>query len=269
MIGPDIVSGGKLVFPTPVVEVRNAFGGLVQTSGDTIVARSIDPRVHVTGDTVAAIVGGRAVFSRLGVVGPWELVHGVLFTTRGKARADTIEFIVNPTTRLSFNWARINGVLLRHAADTLRAHPNERIAGTLETKYQSNFGAATVVMGMTPTWGRPESSARLASYLLANAGTRVRQDTISLVALEQPGVYFILFAYAPEADERYVLSATNWTMGAPLWGNGDDLASWGIERLTRAAKAGRDSSWVPAMRDGRVEHRWQSYGMTGVTVVVK
>ncbi|MFN8583096.1 MAG: hypothetical protein U0163_19235 [Gemmatimonadaceae bacterium] len=171
--------------------------------------------------------------------------------------------------RLSFNWASVNGRRLTSPADTLWVHPGEKIVGVIETTYHGLFGAATLVMAKTPTWGDPETSGKLAGYLLSNAGSRVRQDSISEVAPSSPGSYFILFAYSMESDERYVLSATNWTIGEPRWHDGNDLASLGLAHLTTATRLGYDSLMVPAITDGKETMRWAWYGITGIVVVVR
>ncbi|MFN8582873.1 MAG: AAA family ATPase [Gemmatimonadaceae bacterium] len=269
-LGPDRVAGGLLVFPSPVVDEVNVFGGRIASGSDTIVARSNDARFPLTGDTIAVASRGRAEFRRLGVGGAGEALQTLSFVARGGRLHTTIKLAGDrKKPRLTFNWAIVNGRRLTAAGDTIRVHPGEKISGVIETTYHGLFGAATLVMGTSPTWGDAATAGKLAGYLLSNAGTRVRQDSISEVAPSTPGTYFILFAYSMEADERYVLSATNWTMGEPRWHDGNDLASLGLERLTTAAKQGYDSLMIPALTDGKETTRPGWYGMTGITVLVR
>ncbi|MFN8572036.1 MAG: AAA family ATPase [Gemmatimonadaceae bacterium] len=269
-LGPDRVAGGLLVFPSPIVDELNIFGGRVAADGDTVVARSNDPRFPLTGDTIAVTSSGRAEFRRLGVGGAGELLQSLAFFARSGRLQTSIHLAGDrKRPRLAFNWANVNGKRLTSAADTLWVHPGERITGVIETTYHGLFGAATLVMATTPTWGDPATSGKLAGYLLSNAGSRVRQDSISQVAPTVPGTYFILFAYSLESDERYVLSATNWTIGEPRWHDGNDLASLGLAHLTTAARLGYDSLMVPAITDGRETMRWAGYGITGIVVVVR
>jgi hypothetical protein len=48
---------------------------------------------------------------------------------------------------------------------------------------------------------------------------------IDYVAPNRPGRYWILFVLAAEDSGGFILSRSNWTMGTPVWGDGNDVAS--------------------------------------------
>ena len=85
-----------------------------------------------------------------------------------------------------------------------------------------------------------------------------RSAPVHVVAPRQPGTYRLIFVFQAEPTVEHILSATNWTAGRPVWGDGNDVARWSPEQLAAADRAGqvvvrqlwpggrRVENWFPA-----------------------
>ena len=87
-----------------------------------------------------------------------------------------------------------------------------------------------------------------------------------VVAPRRPGTYRLIFVFQAETTVDYILSGTNWTVGRPVWGDGNDVARWSREQLDAADRAGQVV--VRRLRPGgRWVENW--FPATTVEVVVR
>jgi len=93
-----------------------------------------------------------------------------------------------------------------------------------------------------------------------------RSVPVHVVAPRRPGTYRLIFVFQAETTVDYILSGTNWTVGRPVWGDGNDVARWSREQLDAADRAGQ-----VVVRHLRPGGRWVEnwFPATTVEVVVR
>jgi hypothetical protein len=95
-----------------------------------------------------------------------------------------------------------------------------------------------MAMGITPNWGNHATSYRD----LGGFGTPVtgfsRTATVNFTAPSAPGAYYIIAAYHGEYSASSVMSSTNWSVGSPVWDDGDDVADWPAAAIEEAIRNG-------------------------------
>ncbi len=116
--------------------------------------------------------------------------------------------------------------------------PGESMNGTVELSVVNggpSFAIAPLIY--TPSWGNPASSWRLIAGWV-RPGQNEFKAQIKVRAPQIPGTYHILFAYQLETNGASVASATNWARGAPVWGDGNDIAEFNQKQIREAQKFG-------------------------------
>jgi len=98
------------------------------------------------------------------------------------------------------------------------------ISGVLQVQYLSDFRSASVWLAMTPSWGDPKTAGRDVTPVTTPIQDNVIDVPIDYVAPNRPGRYWILLVLSAEDSGGFILSRSNWTMGTPLWGDGNDVA---------------------------------------------
>lgn len=179
----------------------------------------------------------------------------------------------------------VNGQRFTDPEVGIRMKTGAMMTGIVQVRYSAAWAAASVWASMTPTWGKPSAEGRD----LSPAATPVRDDvldlSIGLQAPSVPGRYRIIFAVNAEPSGGFTLSRTNWTMNAPLWDDGADLADIPDRELTLANQRGfaqttvsypnhwNTDSWGCTPRrlgDGRtVKDCLQDIALTALTVRVE
>lgn len=133
----------------------------------------------------------------------------------------------------------LNGQELGPASRTVRLRPGERIAGRLRFRYSAYWAAAAVVLTSVATWEPAETGYTSVLAMATPMEQAVLRPSIDLAGPRAPGRYHLLFAFAAEPDGRWIASGTNWKIGEPAWGDGNELAGIGEAELARAAADGR------------------------------
>jgi hypothetical protein len=163
------------------------------------------------------------------------------------------------------------GVLRRAAGGSLNGHridaesyrltvlPGSAISGTvvLEAENRLVNPNAVVPLGGTLVW--PDRTLHpWAEYADIPPGTGSYPVSVNATAPSDPGEYQLLFAFEGEYTIAQVTSATNWTYGADVWYDGNDLgfdwnrserngALWeGATLIAKLSSDGRHPRWQPA-----------------------
>ena len=133
---------------------------------------------------------------------------------------------------------RVAGQPLTIARARIEVAPGAAIDGLVQIEYNAQWSAASVWLAVSPTWG---DAARVAQDLYPVA-TPVRREVIDVPIAQQapatPGRYWILMAISAEPAGGFIASGTNWTVGTPVWGDGNDLASLPDSVLLEAQQRG-------------------------------
>jgi hypothetical protein len=149
--------------------------------------------------------------------------------------------------------AGVRSVFVRGDRARIEVPPAALLDGVLQVEYSSPWAAASVWLSMTPTWGDPRTVGRE----LMPLATPVRWDVIDVpITVQTPstaGTYWLLVVIGAEPSGGFLLSGTNWTVGAPVSGDGNDLATL-PDSVIRAA---RDAGTVSIAMAYRAVWPWQ------------
>jgi hypothetical protein len=143
------------------------------------------------------------------------------------------------TSRLEIVRAELNGRPIEPSAPVIVVAPDQPIQGIVQLRAYSTWTDAAIAFGMTPSWGRHEHSVIDYGGFFSPVNGLHRDVTVNLQAPSAPGEYYMIFAFRGEFTAAQVFSATNWTIGNPRWGNGDDIASWSSDLVWEAIRYGR------------------------------
>ena len=98
-----------------------------------------------------------------------------------------------------------------------------------------DFAVAPVIW--TLSWGDLSKSWSIVSPWV-HPGRTPLTAKIQAVAPQAPGTYYIILAMAMETNGASVASATNWALGAPVWGDGNDVGQFSSKQIDEAQKYG-------------------------------
>ena len=122
------------------------------------------------------------------------------------------------------------------------------ISGVIQVQYTSDYRSASVWLAMTPSWGDPKTAGRDVTPVTTPMRDNVIDVSIDYVAPNRPGRYWMIFALSPEDSGGFILSRSNWTMGTPLWGDGNDVASLPDSVIREANRTGGLTSPIARSR---------------------
>ncbi len=234
--------------PTPVLEVRDRLGRRTRTGSVRLEARDTAGR-WVPVDSVAIGPDGLAAFNRHGLPRAVNADGAVELRYSGGGLEPVTGLLHHKQdAELRLEAASLNGQSLGPANRTLRLRPGERIAGRLRFRYSAYWAAAAVVLTSVATWEAPDSGYASVLAVATPMEHGVLRPSINLAGPRAPGRYHLVFAFAAETDGKWIASGTNWLMGEPTWGDGNDLAGIGQAELAQAAA------------DGRIAWEWQFDG---------
>lgn len=226
---PPLVVRATLRTPTPSASPR-----FVYARAGRGVARI------VAGDSAPVDSLGHAVFGGLRVHAG-DSVMTLHFESPGMSPVSHVIALNRIRNRLSIArliGGEVNGQRFTDAERGIRVVPGAMITGIVQLRYSTTWAAASVWASMTPTWGKRSAEGRD----LTPVATPVRDDvldlTIGVQAPSAPGRYRIIFAVSAEPSGGFTLSRTNWTLNAPLWDDGFDLADIPDQELTLANQRG-------------------------------
>ncbi len=131
----------------------------------------------------------------------------------------------------------------------LRVRAREQVSGVVQMRYTSALAAASVWVSFTPSWGDPAAQGRELFPVTTPTLSDIVDLPVSFVAPDAPGRYWLIVLLAAEPSGGFALSSTNWTVGRPIWNDGNEAA-----RLP-------DSLLMQGNRDGHIE-RYVAYPST-------
>jgi hypothetical protein len=263
------------ILPAPVVEIQNRFGQRVVRAGDTVRV-TIDGKGvgRLEGVTAVPLMDGRAVFSNLRITLPeTEKAEGLLYRLRfdvpgvAPAYSDPVSSEeIGPTgwSHLKLVRGRVNGQQIGAEHRTVMVRPGERVAGRVMLDYTTRWGSAAVMLGLTPSWGDRRKDFREISALPTPMKDGLMEVPIDLTAPDEPGDYAILLAFAAEARVDWIFSGTNWQVGNPVWGDGNDLQDWSAVQWDSADRVG-----VVANRVLHREHHFRDMYVPATTIRIR
>jgi len=260
------VPGTAQLLPAPVVELRGP-GVAGNSSVITVTAELARGDGELTGEVSVRVRQGRAVFDDLRLVGSG--VFALQFISSEGDTAVSPEFsLVSPSegSTLRLAGGRLNGQSVSPDRRRVVVLPGDTLRGEVRLVYTSRWGAASVILGATPTWGDPAKQALSIGPLATPAAEMPRSAPVSLAVPDEPGSYRLIFVFQAETSAAHILSGTNWTVGVPVWGDGNDVAGWSPAQLDQADRTGQ--VWTRQLwPDGRwVEN---VFAATTVEVVVR
>jgi hypothetical protein len=173
--------------------------------------------------------------------------------------------------------ARVNGEHLQpdraSRVRVVNVAAGDSLVGELALRYTAIVSQETIVLGYTPTWGDPSRSYRFLEWLQGPAVNAPVAFPFALVAPTRPGRYFIVVAVGLETEAAYVFSSTNWVVGRPIWGDGNDVARWPAESILGAIRNGRTGHLRTFLSDDsagrRIVQRPQNLAASAIEVVVR
>jgi DNA-binding SARP family transcriptional activator len=251
--------------PSPVIEVRDRLGRRAHGGTVKLEARDTAGR-WIPVDSVAVAPDGRATFNRHGLPAVVN-ANGTVELRFSVAGLEPLEGHLRrkEAAELRLEEASLNGQALGAANRTLRIRPGERISGPLRFRYSAYWAAAAVVLTSVATWEPPESGYTSVVAVATPMDHGVLRPSIDIAGPREPGRYHLVFAFAAETDGRWIASGTNWMVGQPIWGDGNDLAGIGEAEVARAAADGK--IWWDWQFDGWREPL--ALALTAVEVVVE
>ena len=222
-------------------------------------------RVHVTavdnstriisGDT-ATIVNGFALFNTLRFESSERVVRlqfgtdGFAPTTLTVTNPITSDFRgLNESARLHLVGGVLNGRRISADTSPIEVKVGAPISGIVQAEYSTHWPTATVWLSMTPNWGQPRSAGTDVTPVMTPVQREVADVPVSVRAPNVPGHYWIIFVVDAEDSGGYVLSRTNWTVGHPIWGYGNEIARLRDDEIRRANVDGYINTQVVYLRD--------------------
>lgn len=112
------------------------------------------------------------------------------------------------------------------------------IDGTLSLQAVNHGpGFAVAPLIWTPSWGDLSNSWQVVSPWV-RPGLTTLKTRISKIAPQSVGTYYIIFAFSMETNGASVASATNWALGQPVWGDGNDIGQFSSKQVNEAQTYG-------------------------------
>jgi DNA-binding SARP family transcriptional activator len=212
----------------PVLRVYDRLGRPShRLDGDTLVVTQQhgDARLEMTAPAVVedGVVAALGLILRDVPGGTRDSVVATFRVGRASSRAITLFRPGSLNYALSFFRGTLAGQELGRERPTIRVAPGAPIEGEVLLRYKTPSDPITYILAESSTFGDPATDTVTVASLHDNAtngyiGVRVRR-TAPMV----PGTYWLAWITAPETTSIWVLSATNWRCGAPVWNDGNDL----------------------------------------------
>lgn len=248
-----------------IIGIVDRLGRRLATDGIVVTVRGTPSR-PAAGRVTDTTANGEAVFDSLSVGGlnpPYELTFMApgLQPVIAKEPRDL-------KARLTIQSGTINGKILHGVLPSIAVRAGGRIDGDVIFTYESSAMAATIFLGGIATWVRREVDTVSIRSLITPLASGRAQAHIARVAPEVPGRYFLVWAMGAEPRAAYLFSSSNWTCGAPIWHDGDDLQDLPPDELAQAAIAGtRYGSLIRCFRDQVPSKPWKAQGVIGIAAV--
>ncbi|MEY4609138.1 MAG: hypothetical protein RL625_1355, partial [Gemmatimonadota bacterium] len=218
----------------PRVGVYDGFGRRLLLSGE--VRAEAEGIARTIGDTVISLREGRAQFRRLALANIAVQPIGEAFTPqphrirfRGPGWVLGTSAPVHGMIGVEQEGIRVVELSVNGRAvdSTLRVTlpVGEPLHFVLTLSYTTAGITSNYIVGAGPTWLPPkESVIRLAGLPrpVIDAWQTVEFD---VPPASGPGHHHLLILFRAEDSVEHLFSATNWAVGTPVWGDGNDLAA--------------------------------------------
>jgi len=248
------VEAHPTLIPSPVVELQDEQGRRVPWAEDTVYVGVSDDLALLKGVTARRAHRGRATFDGLDVVATdsaLQLGQPVVLRFWAKGLQPTNWTLSsNAPSTLRLEQGTLNGQAVTPAHREVIVTAGDSIVGDIHLRYTSTWSAAAVMLGGTPTWGDKRSRYFTIKPLVTPIQDGRQHVTIRLAGPSRPGRYHLILFFQAEPDVKYIASGTNWTVGRPVWGDGNDVADWSPAQLAAANAHGRTPSKVLRVPQG-------------------
>ncbi len=162
----------------------------------------------------------------------------------------------------------INGQAMAGTAPVLHVAPGESIDGRVLLTYRSTWTTASVVLGEAASWERRETDTVTVRSLVTPLDPGVVTVNVHRVAPATPGRYFLIWSMGAEARAAYLFAQSNWSCGAPIWHDGNDVQDQPPDALRAAAATGTlVLPMTKCVQDRAPSAPWRVMTPTGLAVV--
>jgi DNA-binding SARP family transcriptional activator len=216
-------------------EFLSAEGRRTRNAPAQVEVRLVDQRSQtLEGNLIQPVRHGRAEFPDLVIrgVGPFrlEVRAGNMPPVRTSLLRASGGFGHLEPNQVVITGGELNGQAVDSAHRTVRARPGEELAGTLRYRILTATNNAAILMGAVALWGERQTNWIVLTALPSHGVTEMvmpLEDKIRGTRFRAPvsrGRYRLVILVQAETEMRFIASRTNWTVGEPLWNDGDDLA---------------------------------------------
>jgi hypothetical protein len=229
----------------PRLAVRDGFGRSLPWVTGEVRAQTVNS--PVAGDSIVRLTNGRAQFKTLALT-------SVLDTTRLRDDFIRMEFrgpwYVRPIR------VTVSGAWLGLVPDAFRVtevHVNDSPVGAelvarvrrglplrfdVVFEYSTGRATANYVVGAWATW-TPRDSVIRVTGLPRPIREGWQSVSVRLPAPDGPGPHYLVVLSEAEDRVENIFSATNWTLGGPVWNDGNDVADLSLDALERLRQRGK------------------------------
>lgn len=233
-----ISGNSSAIVPVPVIEIQDASGRRVRNADIEVRVDAGGDSAGVVGTTTAVAVGGLATFNSLALAADAPTGTVLRFSAKGM-QPITTTLAGTESPSLWLEHARLDDQEVTPVNRVVTLAPGQEIRGEVVFRYSAYWPAASVILGAFPGWGDKRENFVTISALPTPVIDAITRHQVAIRGPEHPGDYLLIFAFAAETDTRWIASGTNWSVGAPLWGDGNDLADLSAPALEEAHRLGR------------------------------
>ena len=223
-----------------VIEIIDRSGRLSQTNDS--IRLSVSPGLHLRGTTTVAATDGRAVFNAFTIeadsLQPADLARLTAHADHlTPATSDSV--IAGPgAQRLRIIELHPLDAAVASGTTTLRVHPGRRVQFDAVVRYTTLYPKAAVLLTLIPSWSDRRISHQPLLALAPDAVDESARIRVDIAGPSRPGRHWLMLVAAAETQSAFVASATNWTVGRPVWGDGNDLADMSASASSEIANTG-------------------------------
>lgn len=227
----------------PSVLIENGFGRRL-TLELSVRVQSRD--VELTGDTVVTTRAGKAQFQELAgrrviekpdvrpvevtFSGPWYL-RPVRVRVAGITRGLMEDYF--SLTRIVVNGRDVT------TARELEVGVFDTLRFSVTYEFTTAIGTAYYVVGAAPSWVEGDRDIVRVGYLPTPVRTAVQTSQFTVYPPGRPlDSGYVAILSGREESVEYIFSATNWTAGQPIWGDGNDVMQLGAEAMEGLRSSG-------------------------------